>query len=396
MKRTGWTVAASGGVAVAVPVFGDLHFGGGYLLYEHEGYLAFGGGVDEDFLGVAKITGGVSGELNTITKRFDIHGGVRTCFVICYGGDVHFSSRGASICARPPIVPDFGVGVYWPARVPQDWRIMFPGCRWSPFKEANIRGATARTAQARQLYSFTLRRGDPARTVRLLAASGAPRVRIVGPGGKVIDTPAGRRAERRAGLMAVRLNKIRQAAVGVVNPTPGTYRVEALPGSPPVTSVAVSSALPPARISVRVRGRGSRRVLTYRARKRAGQRITFLDQTASGASRAIGTVKGGRGRLRFSPAPGRGRHQVIAQFELDGLPAERKTVARFRPPAPRLGRPRGLRVLRRGARLRLSGSECARLEPTRSRSRRAAPASGECAPAAGRCRCACPGRAAVA
>ena len=354
VKRTAWTVAMSGGVSVAVPVFGDLHFGGGYLLYEHPGYLAFGGGVDEDFLGVATITGGVSGEVNTGSGRFDVHGGVKTCFAICYGGDVHFSSRGASICARPPVIPDFGVGVYWPARVPQDWRIMFPGCRWSPFREVNIRGASVRSAQTGPLHSFTLSRGDPGRTVRLLSASGAPRARIVGPGGRVLDSPAGDGPAAAGGLMAVRLAKIRQTAVGVVRPSPGTYRVEALPGSPPITSVAVSKALPPARIRARVGGRGSRRVLTYRVRPRAGQRLTFLDRTAGGALRAIGTAKGASGRLRFSPAPGLGRHQVVAQFELDGLPAERRTVARFTPPAARLGRTHGLRLRHRGARLRIS------------------------------------------
>jgi hypothetical protein len=78
-----------------------------------------------------------------------------------------------------------------------------------------------------------------------------------------------------------------------------------------------------------------------------------LDQRPIAAA-VLGTVEGGRGRLRFQTAPGRGRSSIEARFELNGIPAETKTVARFRPASPRLGTPRRLRVRRRGERLAVS------------------------------------------
>jgi len=84
--------------------------------------------------------------------------------------------------------------------------------------------------------------------------------------------------------------------------------------------------------------------------------VTFIE-SAAGARRTIGTVTGGgRGSLRFTPAPGRGRRTIEAQFELAGMPAERLTVTSFSPPSPRLARPARVRANRRGTTLRVSWS----------------------------------------
>jgi hypothetical protein len=81
--------------------------------------------------------------------------------------------------------------------------------------------------------------------------------------------------------------------------------------------------------------------------------VTFFDVTEGGAQKQIGSVKGGgHGSLRFAPAPGRGKHQIVAQFELAGLPAERKTVTKFKPPSPKLPKPRHMRVVRHGKTVR--------------------------------------------
>jgi hypothetical protein len=44
----------------------------------------------------------------------------------------------------------------------------------------------------------------------------------------------------------------------------------------------------------------------------------------------------------------------VAQFELNGIPAERRAVTTFAPPRPTLPRPRGLRVKRRQGKLLIS------------------------------------------
>ena len=143
--------------------------------------------------------------------------------------------------------------------------------------------------------------------------------------------------------------------VGLQNAKPGRYTVSTLPGSPAVTRVARATDQPDAKVSGRVTGKGRRRVLRYNVRDRALQKVTFQEVTSSGASNTIGsTTRGGRGRIRFNSAPGGGRRKILAQFELDSIPAELKRVATFQPQSIKLRRPRRLRVRRRGNSLRVS------------------------------------------
>jgi hypothetical protein len=86
-----------------------------------------------------------------------------------------------------------------------------------------------------------------------------------------------------------------------------------------------------------------------------GQTVTFLDSSGSGRGAAtIGHATGGRGSLHFTAPPGTGRRTIYAQFVLAGLPAERIAVASYRPPAPTLLAPRGLRVVRNGTRITMT------------------------------------------
>lgn len=143
--------------------------------------------------------------------------------------------------------------------------------------------------------------------------------------------------------------------IGLVDPKPGTYTIEPLPGSPTIAKLTEAQDPPAARVKASISGQGARRMLAYDVAPRPGQRVTFVEK-GQGGSRTIGTAgRGrGRGRLAFSPAPGSDRRTVEAQFELAGVPAERLTVARFAPPSARLGRPGRLLVRRAGDRLRVS------------------------------------------
>jgi hypothetical protein len=275
-----------------------------------------------------------------------------------YGGDVHFSDVGASVCVRPPVLPDFGIGVYWPGRFPQDWRFQGPGCRWSPFRDADVHGNRARAGAARATlpYTFTVRRGEPGLNVRLTGNDGAPRVRVSAPDGRVLDSPAGDGAAGSERLMVLRFNRPKITSVGMLHAVPGTYRIDALPGSPPVTAIATATPLPAARITGAVHGQGSSRVLSYNIRRRRGQRVNFLE-IAGGAARTLDTTShAGRGSLRFSPTPGSGRRTIVAQFELGNLPAERVTVTHFQPPSTRLGKVVRLHVSHRGNTIHASWS----------------------------------------
>ena len=94
---------------------------------------------------------------------------------------------------------------------------------------------------------------------------------------------------------------------------------------------------------------GRKRLLSYRIAPAAGQRVTFFEKGAR-TYRRLGVARGTRGRIRFAPAAGRrGRREIVAQIERNGVVVKNLVVARYSAARdPRPARPRGLRVRRRG------------------------------------------------
>jgi hypothetical protein len=179
---------------------------------------------------------------------------------------------------------------------------------------------------------------------------GAPRVHVTGPGGQVLDSTDNGIDYSPGGKIRILRYEGKDesfAVVGLQDAKPGTYTVTPQAGSVPFTTIMRATDQAAAKVTGRVTGTGSRRTLTYNVRKRPNQQVIFSDVTASGAKKEIGRVKNpGRGEVRFSPAPGKARRHIEAQFVLDDIPAERKTVTSFGPPAPGLAKPRGVRVKR--------------------------------------------------
>jgi hypothetical protein len=354
--RTTFAIAAD--AFFDLPLAGRTRLGGAYLLYEAPGYVGFGGGVAANFADIVSLTGRVDGEFNFENGRFSVKGDINACLadVICAGAIAAISDRGAGGCVHiGTFLGDINVGggvafspfhVYlWP----------FDGCRWSPFVDTNVLPTQqARAAAAATPLSVVIKPGDRSRAIRLDGVGGAPSVRVRTPDGQVLTSPAGPGLQLSRAVRILRSPKLGATVVGLVNPTPGTYSIETLPGSPAVKLVSQASDPPPARVSASVRGHGARRTLVYDVTRRPAQRVTFVEQ-ARGGSRTIGTIRGGgRGRLSFTPAPGFDHRTVIAQFELAGLPAESVRVASFKPLSPRLGKPSRLKITRRGNALQVT------------------------------------------
>ena len=330
---------------------GTIRLGGGYFLYEYPGYVAFGGGVTQGVAGVIEFNGGFAGEFNAVNGRFNLSGSVEACVVDIFCRKVFglISSRGAAACLTLGPV-SIGGGVQFSPFDVTLWPL--DGCKWSPFAERNVRGA--RAAQAGGAYVVEVERGDPSRAIELKGTAGAPAVRVTGPGGQALESPAGPGIRTEGALRILRSEQLGTTVVGLQDPRPGRYRIEPLAGSAAIAKVREAVDPPDARARVKILGTGTRRVLAYDVRRRARQRVTFVEVSARGSAHVLGTVEGGRGKLRFETAPGRGRSSIEARFELDGIPAETKTVARFRPASPRLGTPKRLRVRRRAETLGVS------------------------------------------
>jgi hypothetical protein len=196
--------------------------------------------------------------------------------------------------------------------------------------------------------------GRQSRAISLEGTTGAPRIRVTGPGGQSLDSSASSGLATKGALRIIRQEPSKLTVVGLQDPAPGTYRIALLPGSPTVKTLGEATDPPDAKVTAKVSGAGSKRVLSYDVLKRPAQQVTFIEVDGD-VSRTIGVVKGGgKGTLRFEPAPGRGKRTIVAQFELDGLPAERRTVTTFAPPSLALGKPRGLKVKHSGPALKVS------------------------------------------
>jgi hypothetical protein len=348
-----FTVAAGADIDLRIPGL-DLRtrLGGGHFLYEAPGLVSLGGGIEADFLGVIKLRGGMSGDFNLDRGRFNLHGDVKACIAdipvlgdACVGSVGHVSTIGAGGCVQ---VGPLSVGAGLRFAGPEFFLWPFDGCRWSVYRDDAV---FARAAQATGgARTVTVKAGEPSRAIDLRGRDGAPRVRVTGPGGVDLTSSAGPGLTTLPKARIMRSESLGVTVVGLVDPAPGTFTITPLDGSPAITRVRQAVDQPVARARASVTGRGARRTLAYDLVRRADQRVTFLEQTAQG-TREIGRATGGRGRLTFSPAPGKGRTAIVAQFELAGVPAERLTVARFSPPAERLGRVASVSVRRSGGRV---------------------------------------------
>jgi hypothetical protein len=132
------------------------------------------------------------------------------------------------------------------------------------------------------------------------------------------------------------------------------YRSRRSPGSPPIAGVAATR--PGSRtIKASVTGSGPRRTLHYLIGSPVGQLVTFFERGPSVFTR-IGSARGGRGVIRFAPAAGPGGvRQIVAQIQVDGVPAPDRVAGRYRAPAPFTAvKPAALRVTRRGTTLLVS------------------------------------------
>jgi hypothetical protein len=347
------TIGATAGILVSVPVLGEIGLGNGYFLYQIPNYIAVGGGVDIRILDVIRLYGNISGEANFDDEVLNLHGDEHACLTIirdiCAGAVVNISrgpnsTGGAGGCLE---VGPFhvGGGIRW-AHPTDPYIWPFDGCKWSRFK-LDVRVSRAQAGEPR---TIVVKRGQPSPTMKLYGAGGAPKVHITGPGGQSFDSTDNGLDFSPGGKIRILRFQGREAnftVIGLQNAQPGTYTVTPQAGSPPITKVERATDLPNARVSGHVTGVGSRRVLHYRVLRRDGQSIRFFDMSEGNSAKEIGHVSGGgAGSLRFSPAPGKGRRRIEAQFELQGMPAERKVVTTFRPPAPGLAKPRGLRIKR--------------------------------------------------
>jgi hypothetical protein len=225
--------------------------------------------------------------------------------------------------------------------------------------ESQLASASASASAAGAPVPLRLHAGDSQALVRLDGAGGVPRVRLSGPGGRTIETPPTQSPDPGVydGALALQDPAAGALYVFVDHPGEGRWTYTPLPGSVPVRRVRTARPLPAPRIRARLRpAPGGGRVLSWRLRAAAGQRVSFVEEGRGAPPRLLARSRAAAGSVRFRPrlAPGRAR-RVFALVEAGGRPRARLLVASYEaPPLPRLSPVEGVRQRRHGARVSLS------------------------------------------
>jgi hypothetical protein len=301
------------------------------------GYVGFGGELGYESSGF-EISARVDGWL--FKSAFNVEAGARVCLgdLGCAGGDVVLSSEGFAGCAYTAIA-DFGAGYRWG----EGLDLMFTGCDVGPYR------ATAQAAQAGAAPGFRFGAGLPSGFVAVQGAGAPPHVSLVGPEGQRVDAPAAGPLKTDTAI-AFHVAETNTTYFALKRPAAGAWRVEAAADSVPITGVKVADGIEDPKVTAAVRrGAGRTRVLSYNVAARPGQKVTFAEE-GPGAARPLGTAKGTRGTVRFTPTDGPGgTRRIIAMVSSYGAPRTTLTVARYvAPPPPRPGTPKRLRARRSG------------------------------------------------
>jgi hypothetical protein len=323
-----------------------------YVQFVTDGHISAGGSVKAGF-GPVNVDGAIDGWF--YKGAFNLEGRADVCIGVCIGGTILVSSKGFAACARTPIV-DIGAGITWgsdllaglvnPIVLLSRIDVMPTGCSVSGYR------ATASAAQVGAQRSVTFKAGLPAGIVGVIGQDGPPHVALVGPDGtRVEPQPSAPVNDGKAFAFQTVAQRLTWFAVKA--PKPGVWKIVPEADSTPIVSVRQAEGLPRPQVSAGVRrGKGARRVLSYKIAPQAGQQVTFAEVGKGTAAQIGKPTSAAQGTLVFTPTTGEGGpRKIVATVTQNGIPRANLTVARYvAPPRVRPAKPR-LTVTRTGSKL---------------------------------------------
>ncbi len=335
------------GSIVSIPV------GTAFAQYKTSGRLDVGAEVKVGFGPVDFSEGSLAGAVDLNSGAFTLNGSAKVNGIPLFDslGAIEvtalLSNKALAGCASISPFGSAGAALFWGGGYD-----IFGGCNLGKFK--TVKSAKSAATQT----TFQLGSGLPHAGVVIDGTGPSPpQVRLVGPGGAVLQTPAanGQTVSTPVGAIE-RFGSDGNTYAMLDHPAAGTWRVESVSGGDEIGAVRTADGLPAPRVSARVaKGKGRKRTLRYGIRRIPGQKVVFMEQ-GNGVAKRLGAVSGGRGKLRFKSADGpKGRRLIIATVLSSGLPRQSNSVAVYEAPKPiKLGKPRKLRVRRKGTRLVVS------------------------------------------
>ena len=318
-----------------------------FVRYSSTGLFELGGDLDWD-LEVASASGHVFGFVDGLDAA-SLEGSVRGCVSIpwapdpCAGGKAIVSSIGIAACLEV-LYAEAGIGYFWGG----DFDLFWGSCdlgRWRPAQTAAAHSAGTR--------SYRLERGLRSAAFAVEGEGGAPNVTLTGPKGEEISVSSSTPTAEKNRLFAIQAGN-HTTYVVIKRPSPGIWKLvddEAVP----IARIRQAFGLPKPSVRADVTGRGYRRTLSWRLLPIDGQRVRFAE-VGRGAHSVITSARARRGHVRFRPADGRaGKRRIVALVEQDGVPRTTINVGSYRAPAaPRPARPKRVRIVRRGSRIRVN------------------------------------------
>jgi hypothetical protein len=193
--------------------------------------------------------------------------------------------------------------------------------------------------------TFTVKPGTPSQTFLAFGQTKAPSFVLKSPSGATYTSPTAQQQQTTDGpAEGLTLDSNKEASILVHKPASGTWTVTPQ-GDEPVDEIRTAAGVVmPRRVTGVVRSGGKRRFsLAYKVAGASPDVAVDVFERGRGAQRAIGQLKGSRGVLHFTAAPGPGgRREIIAVPHGVGAPPTRSSVIAHyvapkpaAPPAPR-------------------------------------------------------------
>lgn len=334
-----WVIQVNGSVRVA----GRYTIGGAYLRYISTGLLEFGGALDISFWRLS-LNGRVDGWVAGLTK-WNLDGSVNACLDVwgpnpCASAKVVLSTNSMAGCVG---VYGYyvGAGTTWDPFDPD----AFTGCDLAPYRETRPRQAGAPT-------SFTLPGGLPLVAWEIKGGQTGegrpgPGVTLTGPSGAIVEVSQDAPLVQQDGMRA-ELREDGTTFVLVKQPAAGTWKIVG-DGTVPIAAVRQARALPRPVVRATVAGKGRNRILGWKLKRIAGQRVTLLE-VGKDVRKVIVADVTAAGSRPFRPGRGSaGKRRIVALVEQNGFPRAEINAGRYVAPPPlRPAKPQRLRVTRKG------------------------------------------------
>ncbi len=329
-SNSGFDLSVHGNITTAA----GIGWGGNARFDDEDGGLSaeLGGSITRSF-GPVSVTVGIDGAMEFEPAfHFQLQAnGNATLGPLTASVNGIVSDAGVGLCGSAHVL--FGtvdVGFTWTHQDGFNWD---GGCDFGSLETVQFASSPDRAHAALAARTITVAPRTAQEEFAAVGTGGPPGVTLTGPGGTTLSTPAtaNRLAVSRAGL-AIAVTDSDTTFFVVQHPAAGKWQLSPAGGPAPVR-YEIAKPLVPIDLKATLTGNGKHRFLRWSMHPQTGLTVQFLQ--LGGAGEPITTTRSGRGRARFTVAPGPGgRREIVAIVSISGIPRRKLTVAKFKAAAP--------------------------------------------------------------